>query len=187
MRTRRTRYPVTVMSFAVASRANGLTWKSIREEIQKHFEIKGPSDRSMREWVRTSGQNVRRLLPRYAQPVRTERLISLMDEFKTEAGHLNEILFSTSFLVELNIANEAFNRGKDPIVAAGADVLRRMAEIIGFEKVDLMLAEYQALKAAREELLNTKPHRDYNDVWAVAEKIISTKEENGGSSKREST
>jgi hypothetical protein len=153
---RKSRYLQSVISFAVSERARGLLWREIRSEIGKYFRIAPPSERAMRDWVRQAGVPSRPRPVRMLPSVDMDKLAGAYLDAHWSGGRLNETLLMGVLVEGLRLSQQALHRGQDPEVAAGAEILRRMAEISGDEKVQKMIREYEAMQVARELALKDK-------------------------------
>ena len=153
---RKSRYLQSVISFACAERARGLPWREIRSEIGDYFKITPPSERAMREWVRQAGAPSRPRPVGMLPSVNMDKLAGAYLDAHWNGGRLNEILLMGILVEELRLCRQALHFGQDPEVAAGAEILRRMAEISGDDKVRKMIREYEAMQAARDLALKDK-------------------------------
>jgi hypothetical protein len=143
-KTRRPRYPLAVISFAVAERIRGQSWEEITAQIEKLFHIKPPSARRMREWMRRAGTKPRPSWPRSMQPgLRLDATAGAVATMRESNPVLSELLFSTILLDALKLCQDSLDRGEDPVIKLGSSILRRMTYVVGSDKVEKMIAELQ--------------------------------------------
>ncbi|MFC1982486.1 hypothetical protein ACFLV5_01670 [Chloroflexota bacterium] len=131
---RRSRYDDKVIAFAVTERRRGAKWKEIVNTIAHHFAIKPPTERQMRKWYQEYGIDAgdpERLLRENL--VKVARATTPIAAFTTQKFAVEQV----PYLVE------AWKQGKDPWIAGGIMVLSMLEQIVGSDKFNQLLKEYQ--------------------------------------------
>lgn len=152
---RKSRYGDKVVAFAVAERKRGVKWKAIVEAIGRHFGIKPPTERQMRKWFQEFGvddTDPEKLLRENL--VKVARATTPIAAFATQ-----------KYLIEkVPMLVDALNQGKDVWIAGGAMVLSMLEQMVGSEKFNRIVEEYQKTRTGL-----VAPMMAENDVPSIKE------------------
>jgi hypothetical protein len=131
---RKSRYSDEIIAYAVAERSRGVKWKAISEGIARHFAIKSPTERQMRDWFSEFGGD-----PEDPEKILRENLVKIARATTPLAA------FATQKYLLEQVPNlvEAWEQGKDPWTAGGMMVLSILETTVGTDKFNQIQEEYR--------------------------------------------
>jgi len=139
---RRPHFSAKVIAFAVTERSRGVRWKDIRNAIKQEFQIRPPTQRTMRSWyTEYDGGSID-----LEKMIREAMIKAARDSIPVAALATLQLTLQQGMPALL----KALRREKDPHVAGTAALLAVLEKMVGSEAYERGVKKYREERRERK-------------------------------------